>query len=62
MPFQTHVNTVFENKDSDRSKKVNEVVKVEDKIPLNYESIYAYSPNPNKLRKPDGKIVNFIIA
>ena len=24
--------------------------------------MYAYNPNPNKLRTPDGQIVDFIIA
>jgi len=24
--------------------------------------MYAYNPDPNKLRKPDGQIVDFIVA
>ena len=71
MPFQTHVNIVFENNDGDRSKKVNEVEKseptsitpdtpVEDLKLVN--QMYAYNPNPNKLRTPDGQIVDFIVA
>ena len=71
MPFQTHVNIVFENNDGDRSKKVNEVEKseptritpdtpVEDLKLVN--QMYAYNPNPNKLRAPDGQIVDFIVA
>ena len=72
MPFQTHDNIVFEKADKDRSSKNNEEFKpeqpnlvtpdtpVEDLKLVN--QMYAYSPDPNKLRKPDGQIVNFIVA
>ena len=72
MPFQTHDNIVFEKADKDRSSKNNEEFKpeqpnmvtpdtpVEDLKIVN--QMYAYNPDPNKLRKPDGQIVNFIVA
>ena len=71
MPFQTHENIVFEKADKDRSHKAN----VEEKADPNkvtpdtpvedlklVNQMYAYNPNPNKLRTPDGQIVDFIIA
>jgi hypothetical protein len=71
MPFQTHENIVFEKADKDRSHKANVKEKpdpnkvtpdtpVEDLKLVN--QMYAYNPNPNKLRTPDGQIVDFIIA
>ena len=71
MPFQTHENIVFEKADKDRSHKANVEEKpdpnkvtpdtpVEDLKLVN--QMYAYNPNPNKLRTPDGQIVDFIIA
>jgi len=72
MPFQTHDNIVFEKADKDRSSRNNEEYKpeqpnlatpdtpVEDLKLVN--QMYAYNPDPNKLRKPDSQIVNFIIA
>jgi hypothetical protein len=62
---------VFEKADKDRSYKANVEEKsepnavtpdtpVEDLKLVN--QMYAYNPDPNKLRKPDGQIVNFIIA
>jgi hypothetical protein len=71
MPFQTHENMVFEKADKDRSHKANVEEKpdpnkvtpdtpVEDLKIVN--QMYAYNPNPNKLRTPDGQIVDFIIA
>ena len=71
MPFQTHVDTVFESQDKDRSYKANVEHKSESKVitpdtPVEdlklVNQMYAYNPDPNKLRKPDGQIVNFIIA
>lgn len=68
-PFQTHDNIIFEKADKDRSSRNNEVEKpnkvtpdtpVEDLKIVN--QMYAYNPNPNKLRTPDGQIVDFIIA
>jgi len=71
MPFQTHENIVFESQDKDRSHKANVEEKpepnkvtpdtaVEDLKLVNQK--YAYHPDPNKLRMPDGQIVDFIIA
>ena len=71
MPFQTHENIVFEKADKDRSHKANVEEKpdpnkvtpdtpVEDLKIVN--QMYAYNLNPNKLRTPDGQIVDFIIA
>jgi hypothetical protein len=56
---------VFQNNSGDKSKKVNEVHKVTDKEELSKatpQTSYTYNPNPNKLRTPDGQIVDFIIA
>lgn len=70
-PFQTHENIIFERADKDRSYKANVEEKVEpNKItpdtPVEdlklVNQMYAYNPNPNKLRTPDGQIVDFIIA
>jgi len=67
MPFQTHENIIFENADKDRSSRNNEEpnritpdTPVEDLKLVN--QMYAYNPNPNKLRTPDGQIVDFIVA
>jgi hypothetical protein len=71
MPFNTHVNTVFESADKDRSNKNNVEEKreptritpdtpVEDLKLVNQK--YAYHPDPNKLRMPDGQIVDFVVA
>ena len=69
MPFQTHVNIVFENGvgepvekviDKKETNKVTPDTPVEDLKLVN--QMYAYNPNPNKLRTPDGQIVDFIIA
>lgn len=69
MPFQTHVNIVFENgvgepvekvTDKKEANKVTPDTPVEDLKLVN--QMYAYNPNPNKLRTPDGQIVDFIIA
>ena len=71
MPFQTHENIVFEKADKDRSHKANveekpEPNKVTPDTPVEdlklVNQMYAYNPNPNKLRTPDGQIVDFIIA
>lgn len=69
MPFQTHVNIVFENGvgepvekviDKKEPNKVTPDTPVEDLKLVN--QMYAYNPNPNKLRTPDGQIVDFIVA
>ena len=71
MPFQTHENIVFEKADKDRSHKANveakpEPNKVTPDTPVEdlklVNQMYAYNPNPNKLRTPDGQIVDFIVA
>ena len=71
MPFQTHENIVFEKADKDRSSRNNEEYKPEPNLvtpdtPVEdlklVNQMYAYNPDPNKLRKPDGQVVNFIIA
>jgi hypothetical protein len=71
MPFQTHENIIFERADKDRSYKANveekpEPNKVTPDTPVEdlklVNQMYAYNPNPNKLRTPDGQIVDFIIA
>ena len=69
MPFNTHVNIIFENgvgepveKQTDKkdATKVTPDTPVEDLKLTN--QMYAYHPDPNKLRMPDGQIVDFIIA
>jgi hypothetical protein len=69
MPFQTHVNIVFENGvgepvekqvNKKDTNKVTPDTPVEDLKLVN--QMYAYHPDPNKLRMPDGQIVDFIIA
>ena len=69
MPFQTHVNIVFENGVGEPVEKVTdkkELNKVTPDTPVEdlkiVNQMYAYNPNPNKLRTPDGQIVDFIIA
>ena len=72
MPFQTHENIVFEKADKDRSARNNEEYKPEQPNKVTPDTpvedlklvnqMYAYNPNPNKLRTPDGQIVDFIIA
>lgn len=71
MPFQTHENIVFEKADKDRSSRNNVEEKPEPNLvtpdtPVEdlklVNQMYAYNPDPNKLRKPDGQIVNFIVA
>tara|TARA_S200002703_G_scaffold56079_1_gene48689 strand:- start:704 stop:919 length:216 start_codon:yes stop_codon:yes gene_type:complete len=71
MPFQTHENIVFEKADKDRSSRNNVEEKPEPNLvtpdtPVEdlklVNQMYAYNPNPNKLRTPDGQIVDFIVA
>ena len=72
MPFQTHDNIVFEKADKDRSSRNNEEFKPEQPNKVTPDTpvedlkivnqMYAYNPDPNKLRKPDGQIVDFIVA
>tara|TARA_R100001163_G_C4964786_1_gene127109 strand:+ start:244 stop:477 length:234 start_codon:yes stop_codon:yes gene_type:complete len=66
MPFQTHVNIVFQNglgepvKKDVETKESTRITPVEDLKLVN--QMYTYNPNPNKLRTPDGQILDFIIA
>lgn len=66
MPFQTHVNIVFQNglgepvKKDVKTKESTRITPVEDLKLVN--QMYTYNPNPNKLRTPDGQILDFIIA
>ena len=71
MPFQTHENIIFERADKDRSYKANveekpEPNKITPDTPVEdlklVNQMYAYNPNPNKLRTPTGQIVDFIVA
>jgi hypothetical protein len=69
MPFNTHVNIVFENGVGEPAEKVTdrkEHTKVTPDTPVEdlklTDQMYAYHPDPNKLRMPDGQIVDFIIA
>jgi hypothetical protein len=65
-PFQTHVNIVFQNglgepvKKDVETKESTRITPVEDLKLVN--QMYTYNPNPNKLRTPDGQILDFIIA
>ena len=66
MPFQTHVNIVFQNglgepvKKDEETKESTRITPVEDLKLVN--QMYTYNPNPNKLRTPDGQILDFVIA
>ena len=66
MPFQTHVNIVFQNglgepvKKDVETKESTRITPVEDLKLVN--QMYTYNPNPNKLRTPDGQILDFVIA
>tara|TARA_R110001599_G_scaffold26106_1_gene92300 strand:- start:1126 stop:1368 length:243 start_codon:yes stop_codon:yes gene_type:complete len=69
MPFQTHVNIVFENGVGEPVEKVTdkkEPTRVTPDTPVEdlklVNQMYAYNPNPNKLRTPTGQIVDFIVA
>lgn len=60
MPFDTHVNVVFESGKSDTVEVTRKAVdKKADKY--RYESIYAYHPH-NQNKHPAGKLVDFMIA
>ena len=72
MPFQTHVNIVFENGVGDPTKKMTRCEtggtrqEIDADTPVENLKIvnqkYAYNPDPNKLRMPDGQIVDFVVA
>lgn len=72
MPFQTHVNVIFESgRGEEVEKKVNageagSVQPIDEDTPVEnlklVNQLYAYNPDPNKLRTPDGQIVDFVVA
>ncbi len=72
MPFQTHVNIVFENGVGEpvekkvRAGEAGSVEPIDEHTPVeNLELVnqrYAYNPDPNKLRTPTGQIVDFVVA
>ena len=72
MPFQKHVNIVFENDVGEPTKKMtrSETGGTRQEIDADtpFENLkivnqkYAYNPDPNKLRMPDGQIVDFVVA
>ena len=63
MPFQTHVNIVFEN---GVGEPVEKVEPIDEHTPVEnlklVDQRYAYNPDPNKLRTPTGQIVDFVVA
>jgi len=72
MPFQTHVNVIFENGVGEQVEKkvqageAGSVEPIDEHTPVEnlklVDQRYAYNPDPNKLRMPDGQIVDFVVA
>jgi len=72
MPFQTHVNVIFESGTGEqvekkaRSGEAGSVEPIDENTPVEnlklVDQRYAYHPDPNKLRVPDGQIVDFVVA
>jgi len=72
MPFQTHVNIVFENGVGEpvekkvRAGEAGSVEPIDEHTPVEnlklVDQRYAYNPDPNKLRTPTGQIVDFVVA
>ena len=72
MPFQTHVNIVFENGLGEPTKKMtrSETGGTRQEIDADtpFENLkivnqkYAYNLDPDKLSMPDGQIVDFVVA
>ena len=72
MPFQTHVNIVFQNGVGEPTEKMTRSEtggtkqELDPDTPVENLKIvnqkYAYHPDPNKLRTPDGQIVDFVVA
>jgi len=72
MPFQTHVNVIFESGRGEEVEKkaraghAGSVEPIDEHTPVEnlklVDQRYAYNPDPNKLRSPDGQIVDFVVA
>ena len=72
MPFQTHVNVIFESGTGEQVEKkarageAGSVEPIDENTPVEnlklVDQRYAYNPDPNKLRTPDGQIVDFVVA
>ena len=72
MPFQTHVNVIFESGTGEQVEKkaraghAGSVEPIDENTPVEnlklVDQRYAYNPDPNKLRMPDGQIVDFVVA
>ena len=72
MPFQTHENIVFQNGVGEPTEKMarsetgGTKQELDPDTPVENLKIvnqkYAYHPDPNKLRTPDGQIVDFVVA
>lgn len=72
MPFQTHVNIVFENGVGEpvekkvRAGEAGSVEPIDEHTPVEnlklVDQRYAYNPDPSKLRTPTGQIVDFVVA
>ena len=72
MPWQTHVNIVFQNGVGEPTEKMARCEtggtkqELDPDTPVENLKIvnqkYAYHPDPNKLRTPDGQIVDFVVA
>ena len=72
MPFQTHVNVIFESGTGEQVEKkaqaghAGSVEPIDEHTPVEnlklVDQRYAYNPDPNKLRMPDGQIVDFVVA
>lgn len=72
MPFQTHVNVIFESGTGEQVEKkvrageAGSVEPIDENTPVEnlklVDQRYAYNPDPSKLRTPDGQIVDFVVA
>lgn len=72
MPFQTHVNIVFENGVGEpvekkvRAGEAGSVEPIDEHTPVEnlklVDQRYAYNPDPSKLSTPTGQIVDFVVA
>ena len=72
MPFQTHTNVIFESGRGEQVEKkarageAGSVEQIDKNTPVEnlklVNQLYAYNPDPNKLREADGQIVEFVVA
>ena len=72
MPFQTHLNNVLDSGVGEPKKKMtrSEIGPTRQEIdadtPVENLKIvnqkYAHNPDPNKLRMPDGQIIDFVVV